>query len=421
MDKIEEIRSDEVQEILNRAPNWMIRWGITLFFCLIILLLFISWFIKYPDVVEGQVTLTTSTPPALLVSQTNGYVLNLYHQNGEILKRGDYIASIQNPTKKSSLDSLIYIMEGDLSKESVEELKNINDLGGIQPDVNSLIFNLTELENLIDNKFFKQSLRSLSEQIEFNNRLAWITKQELELLQDEFSNATEKYKADSSLYANKVIAKVTFFNNQSEYFAKKQQIINTKRTYVQNKITSANLKAQKNELLKNNEDQIRQITSDIENSKKNIQTYLDNWQQNYIFKAPQPGKLTYLTNLAVNDFVTTNQELFAVVPNDKEIISIVKIANQAFGKVQKGQKVRMKFANFPYQEFGQLLGEVYEVSNIPTKEGYFLKVKLSNGLTTSYQQEISYQPEMMGVAEVVTDDLRLIERVFNNFRKVFDQ
>ena len=62
---------------------------------------------------------------------------------------------------------------------------------------------------------------------------------------------------------------------------------------MQNKITPANLKAQKKDLLKNKDDQIRQISSRIEASKKNIRTYVANWQQSFIFKALQAGKLTY--------------------------------------------------------------------------------------------------------------------------------
>lgn len=190
---------------------------------------------------------------------------------------------------------------------------------------------------------------------------------------------------------------------------------------MQNKIAANNLNVQKNDLLKSNEDQKRQIESRIEASKKNIQTYAENWQQNYIFIAPQNGQLTFLSNLAVNDYVTVNQELFAVIPKNEEIIGIVKIENQALGKVEKGQQVRMSFANYPSQEFGQLMGQVVEISNIPSEEGYFLKVKLSNGLTSTYKKNIIYQPEMIGTAEIVTKDLRLIERIFNNFRKVFDQ
>ena len=81
----------------------------------------------------------------------------------------------------------------------------------------------------------------------------------------------------------------------------------------------------------------------------------------------------------------------------------------------------MKFSNYPYQQFGQLVGSVAEISKVPSEEGYFVKVSLENGLTTRYNQQIEYKPEMTGIAEVVTEDLRLIERIFNNFRKVFDR
>ena len=46
-----ELRSEEVQEILEKVPHWMIRWGNVLFLALIVLLLVISWFVKYPDVI----------------------------------------------------------------------------------------------------------------------------------------------------------------------------------------------------------------------------------------------------------------------------------------------------------------------------------------------------------------------------------
>ena len=58
--KIEQIRSDEVQEIISAVPSWMIRWGITLIFGLILMLVSLSWFIKYPDIIFGNAILTTS-------------------------------------------------------------------------------------------------------------------------------------------------------------------------------------------------------------------------------------------------------------------------------------------------------------------------------------------------------------------------
>ena len=63
-----EIRSEEVQDILKAVPNWMIRWGNTLLLFLMIMLLFISWFIKYPDVISTEIMITTEIPPEKLLS-----------------------------------------------------------------------------------------------------------------------------------------------------------------------------------------------------------------------------------------------------------------------------------------------------------------------------------------------------------------
>ena len=45
-----ELRSDEVKEILQRMPNWIIRSGTTLFFLVIFAVLVGSWFFRYPDI-----------------------------------------------------------------------------------------------------------------------------------------------------------------------------------------------------------------------------------------------------------------------------------------------------------------------------------------------------------------------------------
>ena len=120
-----EIRSDEVQEILSTVPNWMIRWGITLIFGLILMLIFISWFIKYPDVIEGQAIITTTQPPAKLVSKSSGYLEQLYFKDNASIKKGDIIAEITNPTNKASIDFLATTLQGLVVKET-QSIKSFN-------------------------------------------------------------------------------------------------------------------------------------------------------------------------------------------------------------------------------------------------------------------------------------------------------
>jgi HlyD family type I secretion membrane fusion protein len=442
-----EIRSDEVQEILSAVPNWMIRWGITLIFGLILLLVFISWFIKYPDVVAGQANITTITPPVKLVSKTNGYLEQLFFEDNTSVKKGQIIAEITNPTNKENiqfLDSMITQFSvdchSDRSDNETEESFNRNSIslilnqfstkniliGNELPDVNSFVDNLTELNALLTDEYYQKNIENLNQQITYNNQLAAITKTQLSLLKQEMKNAQEKFKADSTLYQKGYTAKHEFFKNQSELMAKKQELANLQKTYVNYKVSVTNYQKQKNETTQQFENKKRTLITSISANINTIKNYINNWQQNYTVTSPIDGKLSYLTNLTENQFVKSQNPLFAVVSNNQNYIGHITISTQGFGKVVKGQKVRIKLNNYPYQEFGQIIGKVTDISLVPTainenKEAYFITISLPQKLITTYKKELEYTPEMLGTAEIVTKDLRLLERIFNKFRKVFDQ
>lgn len=60
------------------------------------------------------------------------------------------------------------------------------------------------------------------------------------------------------------------------------------------------------------------------------------------------------------------------------------------------------------------------ISLTPDKENNLLiDVSLPNGLESSYNKEIVFQQEMSGTADIVTEDLRLIERLLYQFRDIF--
>jgi hypothetical protein len=72
--------SDEVREVMAHIPHWIIRWGMTCILMTILILLAISWLVKYPDVITAQVMLTTQNPPARIVARANGKINNIFFQ-----------------------------------------------------------------------------------------------------------------------------------------------------------------------------------------------------------------------------------------------------------------------------------------------------------------------------------------------------
>jgi hypothetical protein len=112
--------------------------------------------------------------------------------------------------------------------------------------------------------------------------------------------------------------------------------------------------------------------------------------------------------------------VFTIIPSENaDFIAKLKTPVQNSGKIKVGQKVNIKLESFPDTEFGTLQGKVKNISLIPDAEGfYYIDVSLPSILITSYNKEIEFKQEMRGVAEIVTEDLRLIERFFYQFKEL---
>lgn len=91
-----ELRSEEVQDILTKVPHWMIRWGTVLIFGIILLLFMMSWFLKYPDIVATEITITTNIPPEKLVAKVSGRIEAILVEDKAMVPKNTPLAIIEN-------------------------------------------------------------------------------------------------------------------------------------------------------------------------------------------------------------------------------------------------------------------------------------------------------------------------------------
>ncbi|MFM6345184.1 MAG: hypothetical protein ACKPFK_08560, partial [Dolichospermum sp.] len=131
-----EVRSEEVQEIVNRVPSWIVRWGTMLIFIVFLVSLTISWFVKYPDVLKAEVVITTTPVPANLVARVNGR-LKLLKSDKEIVKAGDVVAFIDGNVSLNDLQSLETILSYDLIDIAPASFQQLN-VGEIQNSLSQL-------------------------------------------------------------------------------------------------------------------------------------------------------------------------------------------------------------------------------------------------------------------------------------------
>ncbi len=84
-----ELRSEEVQEVLGAVPPWILRWGITTLFVIVVVLLLGCWFFKYPDTIQASMTLTGEMPPANIVAKTTGRIKEIYTKYQQNLENNE--------------------------------------------------------------------------------------------------------------------------------------------------------------------------------------------------------------------------------------------------------------------------------------------------------------------------------------------
>jgi HlyD family secretion protein len=89
------------------------------------------------------------------------------------------------------------------------------------------------------------------------------------------------------------------------------------------------------------------------------------------------------------------------------------------GKVKVGQELLVKFAGYPYQEFGSVRGKITSIAEISMSDSIFMaRVAFPLGLQTSYNKKLIYKTGMAASAEIITDDTRLLEKLFYQLRKL---
>jgi len=192
--------------------------------------------------------------------------------------------------------------------------------------------------------------------------------------------------------------------------------------------TISQLKSSLNELNKNSKTtQINESKENVNLQRNVIQAFyqlkkaINDWELNYVLRSSIDGKVSFLQLWEENQIVNAGDNVFAVIPtNESGFIGKVKAPAQNSGKIKIGQTVNIRLANYPDREFGIIKGEINAISLTPDKDGNLLiNVSLPKALETSYKKQIVFQQEMSGTADIVTEDLRLIERLLYQFRDVF--
>jgi multidrug resistance efflux pump len=174
---------------------------------------------------------------------------------------------------------------------------------------------------------------------------------------------------------------------------------------------------QKNTIINQTKDEIN-LYRNLLNSYNQLKRSIRDWELIFVLESSIGGQLSYINFWRSGQYISTGDLVFSVLPIKHESYLVrAKAIGLNTGKLKVGQKAIVRLSNYPDREFGVLEGKLVNISKIPDGEGFLiLEIELSKQLTTSFGIELEFQQEMTGSAEIVTEDLRLLERLFYQLR-----
>jgi multidrug resistance efflux pump len=241
-------------------------------------------------------------------------------------------------------------------------------------------------------------------------------------INEQQKNLAEKiYQRDSLLHIKNI-------GTQEDYEHALQTYLQSKQTAISNETMKRQLEMQNmqdRETLLDLEQQYSQTKNQsalaLHTAAEQLKMSIDTWMENYVLRSPISGTVNLMGIWSQTQNVSSGEQVFVVIPDKPQApIGAALLPVSGAGKVKQGQKVEVRVNNFPDQEFGYLTGSVENVSEIPDKDNHYLvRINFPNGLITNYGRRLPISKQMIGSAEIIVENKRLLERlIFGSSQKV---
>jgi multidrug resistance efflux pump len=415
---------EQIQYLLGNPPSWMMRYGIMVMAGFFLLLLALSYFIRYPDIIEAKVYLVTAHPPIRILAKSSGPVSELLVTDKQEVKAGQVLAVIENTANWRDIARLeSWLATADSNSEA---LPSDLHLGALQTAYSGFSQHWKDYQYFTAHNGVAAKIEHLQKQIGQTRALNANLEKQKAIQHEDFILAGKEIGRQRQLHYNQVIADREMENSERNYLQQKRQIENLEASTLQNQMQIRQLESQINDLLQTKSDNAVDKSLTLDEDLRRLNSAIGEWKQNYLVVAPIHGKVSFSKVWSVQQSVTAGEEIMAVVPDaqnaegNPEIVGKATLPAVNAGKIRTGMRAIIRLEGLPAQEYGTLEALVSNIALLPQKEEYLLDLNLTDPLLkTSYGKKVPFRQEMAGNVRIVTEERRVVERIFERLKALF--
>ena len=169
--------SEEVQELMGKIPGRILRWGLTVIFAIMFLIIAGSYFIRFPEKVTAPLIITTYNTPVVLKAKTAGKLEHILVNNEQTVYKESVIAVIENSANYIDIlkvDSLLNFTGNEVDwDEIVTSKKNIKaySLGSLQNSYGLYQQKFKQFRHYLKQNLIPLKIELLGEQIRYKKEI----------------------------------------------------------------------------------------------------------------------------------------------------------------------------------------------------------------------------------------------------------
>lgn len=417
----QEVRSEEVQEIITAVPKWIVRWGISLVFLVLASIVLASSLINYPDIVKTSLRVNSLNSPKTILAHQSGKLTALLVTDGANVKENEILAFLEssaNPRDILVLAKLLNEMQQQLlnGKTNYNLPANLN-LGEIQGAYQNFFQEFMQYQATLKNGYYLNRKAFLQKDLQDIKVLKAQIQKQQEIQKSEYANTVEEYKAYQKLYEKKVISRSEFAQQENKYLASKYPLQQSETALLTN---NGSYSAKEKELMELDHTIVEQQSKFTQALGQCI-FEVNGWILQHVFKSPIAGKLSYAGIIEQNQNIAANQEVFVVNPGNTDFFGEIQIPQYNMGKIKQGANTLVKLRSYPFEQYGMIRGKLSYISDVAYRDSVFIaKVSFDHFENKDKTRKIVLKNGMQADAEIITRESSLLQRFLYNITKMLN-
>lgn len=413
--------SEEVQEIIGAVPGWLLRWGISLFFALLLLILLFAGFIKSPDIVPAKLKVDAENRPQEVLARREGKLTGLFVKAEQPVVKGQVLGFVESNADHGQVLSLSRqvdslqeaMLEGNYGFASSIRFNTKTHYGEVQPALQEFYLAYLQFLSYAPNGVYSKKERVIRNELHSLKLLEEQLAAQQQINREELTIAESEYDTHRKLAEANVISRQEFRQQESKFLSSRLPLHNTRSSLISNSIS----REQKlRELMEMEHETVEQRAAFLARIQK-FKSELDSWKKEHVLVSERDGKVVFHQALRQNQWLEANKPVMYVTDGQEgeEPFGELTLGQQSMGKIRVGQVVLIRLNAYPAQEYGLLRGKITYISSVLQGDSaYTARVTLPK--TTTYQRAVNLQVGLVAQAEVVTAEQSLLGRIFNSTR-----